>query len=469
MASPSASLLSAPLPWLIVPSRASRAPAETASPLAPAHALEEGKHVGGQQTGAEFLADVDVLLFDCDGVLWHGDKLLPGVAKLLNAFGASGGKQEERELPDDAGRSSASGSGAQQKKIYFLTNNSTKSRRGFLKKLESLGVHATEEQVVCSSVVASWYLQKRRAAFRQEKAKMRTVQNAAKEKNETKEEKVEIDDSLVYVIGEEGLLEELHNHGFKTLGGPADGEIRLDFQKNKDLAVDFRRDVGTVVVGLDRSFNYYKLQYAQLCINFNDAFFLGTNRDALGNFTPSQVWAGAGTMVQAVEAATGKKAEVAGKPSDILREYLLTHVLSSTPLNRVCLVGDRLDTDICFAQRLGVRSVLALTGVTDAALLLRHIQMRQQAMHACKGLETRAETDPAVQRRTTETNGVSNDTQNHATETEETEETDGKGEDGSRKRRKLHADAATEDAKHTRDLDYVVPDFVIETAAHLVE
>ncbi|KEP62347.1 UNVERIFIED_CONTAM: HAD hydrolase, family IIA protein [Hammondia hammondi] len=468
MAAPSASLSAASLPCLIVPSRASREPAEGAAGLrAPSHAVEEGVHVGERQTGAEFLADVDVLLFDCDGVLWHGDKLLPGIAKLLNACGASGGKQVERELPDDAGRPSASGLGTQQKKIYFLTNNSTKSRRGFLKKLEALGVHATDEQVVCSSVVASWYLQKRRAAFRKEKEKVETVQNAAKEKNETKEETVEIDDSLVYVIGEQGLLEELHNHGFKTIGGPADGEIRLDFQKNKDLAVDFRRDVGTVVVGLDRSFNYYKLQYAQLCINCNDAFFLGTNRDALGNFTPSQVWAGAGTMVQAVEAATGKKAEVAGKPSNILREYLLTHVLGSTPLNRVCLVGDRLDTDICFAQRLGVRSVLALTGVTDAALLLRHIQMRQQAMHACKGPQSRSETDPTVHRRRTGTNGVSNARPNRGREAEAADVV--QGEDGSTKRKRLHADAATEDAGHSLDVEWVVPDFVIETAAHLVE
>nr|CEL64514.1 TPA: HAD hydrolase, family IIA protein [Neospora caninum Liverpool] len=458
--------LSSSLPCLIVPSSASLAgeSSERRDSRGSLHALTEGVHVAGRRTGVEFLDSVDVLLFDCDGVLWHGDKLLPGIKKLFDAFAGDGERRAKR-----ASQQIERGT---QKKIFFLTNNSTKSRKGFLKKLEALGLHAKEEQIICSSVVAAWYLQERRAQKAKEKEE--TEKRDKTEKKGKKEgEAPEPDDSLVYVIGEQGLLEELHNHGFKTLGGPSDGEIVLDFQKDKDLAVDFRRDVGTVVVGLDRCFNYYKLQYAQLCINFNGAFFLGTNRDALGNFTPSQVWAGAGAMVQAVEAATGKKAEVAGKPSNILREYLLTHVLGSTPLDRVCLVGDRLDTDIRFAQRLGVRSVLALTGVTDPTLLLRHIQKRQACTqgHAEKGGEDPAGVTGQVPRSTAlqRPAGEGLNGQQGEAGRQEKAERDGREPNEGRKRRRSDEGHMADVQDRVPEFDYIVPDFVIATAAHLIE
>lgn len=59
----------------------------------------------------------------------------------------------------------------------------------------------------------------------------------------------------------------------------------------------YSKDVGTVLVGLDRAFNYYKLQYAQLCLNFNKgSLLLATNRDGVGNFTPSQVNEGSASV-----------------------------------------------------------------------------------------------------------------------------------------------------------------------------
>ncbi|PFH31905.1 HAD hydrolase, family IIA protein [Besnoitia besnoiti] len=380
-------------------------------------AVKEGVHVGTRQTSADFLASVDVLLFDCDGVLWHGDKLLPGVRALLDAFAGEPGNEQ-----------AADGAERVRKKIYFLTNNSTKTRKGFLKKLEALGVRAEEDQVVCSAVVAAWYLQQRRAA----RAKA-TEPATARE--------------LVYVIGEAGLVEELQNHGFKTIGGPSASSscrsvcagargggrgagVSAGRGRNRKSvsACVFSRDVGAVVVGLDRSFNYYKLQYAQLCINENKAFFLATNRDPLGNFTPTQVWAGAGAMVAAVEAATATKPEVAGKPSRILREYLLRHILGDLPLDRVCLVGDRLDTDIRFAERLGVRSVLTLTGVTDPALLLKNIEMRHAATQAANGAA-----------------------------------------DGAAGKKKRRLTTAAPEETDESEPPYVVPDFVIASAAQLVQ
>jgi phosphoglycolate phosphatase len=51
--------------------------------------------------------------------------------------------------------------------------------------------------------------------------------------------------------------------------------------------------VGAVVVGFDRYINYYKLQYATLCIRENPGcLFIATNRDAVTHLTDAQVGVG---------------------------------------------------------------------------------------------------------------------------------------------------------------------------------
>ena len=51
--------------------------------------------------------------------------------------------------------------------------------------------------------------------------------------------------------------------------------------------------VGAVVVGFDRHINYFKIQYATLCIRENPGcLFIATNRDAVTHLTDAQEWAG---------------------------------------------------------------------------------------------------------------------------------------------------------------------------------
>lgn len=64
-------------------------------------------------------------------------------------------------------------------------------------------------------------------------------------------------------------------------------------------------------------------RYAQLCINdISGCEFICTNRDAVAHFTPSQEWAGGGTMVAAVAGCTGREPTVVGKPAPLLIDYL---------------------------------------------------------------------------------------------------------------------------------------------------
>ena len=54
--------------------------------------------------------------------------------------------------------------------------------------------------------------------------------------------------------------------------------------------------------------NYYKIQYAQLCINKNEGCaFIATNLDCVAHVTDAQEWAEAGAMVGAVKAAVGEQ------------------------------------------------------------------------------------------------------------------------------------------------------------------
>lgn len=60
--------------------------------------------------------------------------------------------------------------------------------------------------------------------------------------------------------------------------------------------------VGAVIVGYDRFINYYKMQYATLCIRENrGCLFIATNMDAVAHLTDVQEFPGAGAMVGAIK------------------------------------------------------------------------------------------------------------------------------------------------------------------------
>lgn len=98
-----------------------------------------------------FLADqYDTFLFDCDGVLWRGGKLLDGsdtalamlrwLEKLAYLFDIPFGHILRYRSQQPVGLVPDRRKG---KRIFFVTNNSTKSRAQYAKKLHGLGIEAT--------------------------------------------------------------------------------------------------------------------------------------------------------------------------------------------------------------------------------------------------------------------------------------------------------------------------------------
>ncbi|KAH8486123.1 hypothetical protein H0E87_027555 [Populus deltoides] len=257
---------------------------------------------------------VEAFLFDCDGVIWKGDKLIDGVSQTLDWLRSKG------------------------KKLVFVTNNSLKSRIQYAKKFHSLGISVAEDEIFSSSFAAAMYLK---------------VNNFPQEKK-------------VYVIGGEGILEELQLAGYKGLGGPEDGEKQVELKPNSLFEHD--KSVGAVVVGIDPRINYYKLQYGTLCIRENPGcLFIATNRDAVGHMTDLQEWPGAGSMVAAMCGSTEREPIVVGKPSTFMMDFLLQKFHINT--SNMCMVGDRLNTDILFGQNAGCKTLLVLSGVTTQTTL----------------------------------------------------------------------------------------------------
>jgi 4-nitrophenyl phosphatase len=115
-----------------------------------------------------------------------------------------------------------------------------------------------------------------------------------------------------------------------------------------------------VVIGLDKVFTYDKLAAANAAIRAG-ARFVATNTDATLP-TESGLIPGAGSIVSAIQTATGQMPVVIGKPEPLMLQMALER-MGVAPADAV-MVGDRLDTDIIAGDRAGMLTLLVLTGVS---------------------------------------------------------------------------------------------------------
>lgn len=130
-------------------------------------------------------------------------------------------------------------------------------------------------------------------------------------------------------------------------------------------------DCDCVLVGLDKEFNYTKMSKA-LNIILNGAVFIATNNDPF-LITSEGVKPGAGSLVTAIETASGKKAIVKGKPSAFVTD-LTVKELKAKP-EEILIVGDNLQTDILMGIKGGMKTALVLTGASKLSDIER-LQIR---------------------------------------------------------------------------------------------
>jgi arabinose operon protein AraL len=96
----------------------------------------------------------------------------------------------------------------------------------------------------------------------------------------------------------------------------------------------------------------------------HDARLIATNPDRTCPVEGGEIPDCAG-MMAAVEAVTGKPVEVVvGKPSPIILQVALETL--GVGARDCVIVGDRIETDIVMGKRLGLATVLVLSGITRA-------------------------------------------------------------------------------------------------------
>ncbi|KAM6951629.1 glycerol-3-phosphate phosphatase-like [Aplochiton taeniatus] len=257
----------------------------------------------------QLLDSVDTVLFDCDGVIWRGNQAVPGAADVIDLLKKNG------------------------KRVFFVTNNSSKTRKMYAEKMKTMGFDAKEDEVFGTAYCTAMYL--------------KTVLKL---------------EGKVYLIGNNAMKEELENVGIQHTGTGPD----LIFGTPSDWAnVPLDPEVKAVVVGFDNDFSYMKLNRAMQYLSNPDCMFVGTNNDTRLPLEGGKVVPATGCMVKAVETAAQRPAQVVGKPSP----FIFDCVASRFKLDgaRCLMVGDRLDTDILLGSNCGLKTLLTLTGVSTLA------------------------------------------------------------------------------------------------------
>jgi phosphoglycolate/pyridoxal phosphate phosphatase family enzyme len=262
-----------------------------------------------------------IAIFDMDGVLYRGAQVMPYAREALDRL---------RRADWD---------------VFFATNNSTATRLDYLRRLGHLGLGGDLDHIVTSGYATAHHLERLRPKPQD-----------------------------VLVIGADGLRQEIRAAGISVRDADAlpgidpppdaaaDG-IDPGAMRRYLVSLDLPPAPDTVVVGLDLHLTYAKIAEAQRAI-LAGANFVCSNRDRAypveGRLLP-----GAGTIVAAIEVATGAKALCIGKPEPFLFQEAIRRAGKENGRDRVVVVGDSTDYDMVAAHRVGATGVLITTGLTE--------------------------------------------------------------------------------------------------------
>jgi HAD superfamily hydrolase (TIGR01450 family) len=204
----------------------------------------------------------------------------------------------------------------------FLTNNSSKSTRDYLRHLRKFGIAAKPHEIHTSSQATIDYL----------RASMPQIRR-------------------LFVLGTASLCNEFARAGFQVTSGTAADEP------------------DAVVVGFDTTLTFVRLCHSAYLIARGTPF-IATHPDQICPTDQPTVLVDCGSICAALEKATGRAPDaVLGKPNPDMLSGILNrnHLLEQ----ELAVVGDRLYTDMVMAIEAGAFSVLVLTGATTRADLLK--------------------------------------------------------------------------------------------------
>jgi HAD superfamily hydrolase (TIGR01450 family) len=236
-------------------------------------------------SGAEHLfQNKKVVFLDLDGTIYMGDALIPGAKEFLDYLSDKGIL------------------------FYFLSNNSSRSKADYVKKLSSLGIYTDEEGIILSTdgVIAFLF--------------ERNIRD-------------------IYVVGTKSMREMFIEAGFNTES----------------------HSPSYIILGFDTELTYEKLKAAALFIQ-DGVELIATHPDLVCP-TPEGFIPDTGSMLALFEKATNKKpSKIFGKPNPEMIAHILKKQNASP--QHVVMIGDRIYTDMELARRVPCDFILVLSGET---------------------------------------------------------------------------------------------------------
>lgn len=228
------------------------------------------------------LKEIDAVFLDLDGTIYLGGELIEGALDFLARCDEKGVKR------------------------YFLSNNSSRSVKQYVKKLQAFGIPAEEDDVLLSTHdLLSWL----------------GANNITK----------------TWLIGTEGMKEMLEEKGIET--------------KSKNPQY--------VVLGYDTEISYDKISQASIFMHAGVPL-VASHPDMVCP-SPDGGLPDVGAYLAMLKVTTGVDPEhISGKPN----AGMILHKIEALGLDpaRCAMVGDRLYTDLAMATRAGCVGVLVLSG-----------------------------------------------------------------------------------------------------------
>lgn len=253
-----------------------------------------------------------LFLFDMDGTLYLGDRLFDFTNELLETIKKSGGK------------------------YLFMTNNSSKSVKDYIIKLEKLGIAATSDDFITSSQATAFYLKKHH------------------------------NDDTLYVCGTDSLKEELRKEGF---------EITEDLDK-----------VDCIVMGFDTELTFKKLHdVSKLLLTRPDIPYIATNPDYV---CPTEFGSvpDCGSVCDMLYNVSKRRPLFIGKPEPLMPELAMEK--TGYTKAETAVIGDRIYTDIKSGINAGTFTILVMSGETTKEILDASAEKPDMVMQSAKEILT---------------------------------------------------------------------------------
>ena len=271
----------------------------------------------------DLIQNTHTFIFDCDGVLWAGKKKINKADKVIKILSKK------------------------NKQILFVTNASTKTTNILIEKFDLFDIPLQQKNLIHAGLATAFYI------------------NNLNLKSK----------SNIYIVGSKNLHQTLiKNTKNLIFCGLNDNKktLRTFSENNKELdllLLDIKRNrYSAVVVGWDDSFNTYKLAKVCSILKYQKkCHFISCNNDFTAPFSPDLVMPASGSIISAIETASGRKAICVGKPSKELSKNIIAK-FNLNP-NKTIMIGDRIDSDLYFGKNAGFKTCIVLSGVTNLKML----------------------------------------------------------------------------------------------------